>query len=126
MLKIFAVDDHVEWLNFYKSILPDFFEDYSLTTAMSAKEGIKVVNSKEDGFYDFIISDLEMETDMPEKCAGIYFIKNILHKTKPEKITIISASFDVKDIAKSLGVKCIEKRSLVHNPYLIKKISDIS
>ena len=126
MKKIFAVDDHIEWLNFYKSILPEYFDDFSYTTAMSAKEGIKTVDAHPDNYFDFILSDLEMETDTPERCAGMYFIKNILHKTDKKKITIISASFNIDSVAKELGVKYIAKRSLVHNPYLIKKIEDIS
>ncbi len=126
MIKIFAVDDSIEWLDFYRKILPEFFDDYTLTTAMSAKEGIEHIKSKPDNFYDYIISDLEMESDVPEICAGIHFIKNILEKTDKKRITIISASFIIDKVAKNLGVKHIAKRSLVHNPYLIKKIADIS
>ena len=48
MKKIFAVDDHIEWLNFYKSILPEYFDDFSYTTALSAKEGIKTVDAHPD------------------------------------------------------------------------------
>lgn len=123
MIRILAVDDMPQWRNFHKSALNTILKDveFELVLKDSATEALEVIQANVKASvapFDLIISDLQMETAYEPDYAGEWLIKNI--KMIPSYINtpiiIVSAAYNIKFIAENLGVDCLSKPSLVHNP----------
>lgn len=112
MKKFLIVDDIKGWQNFHinavKTILGD---NLIIDTADSGMEGYNKILENNTSPYDFIFTDLQMENDFEPKYAGEWFAEQI--KSLPNyyitRIVIISATYNIRQIAESLGVFYIPK-----------------
>lgn len=110
--KILIVDDSKGWLDYHKSSLREIYKDeFILEEANSARNGYEMVYNNLKLPYSLIISDLQMEWDFEPKHAGEWFIEQVknLKEYKNTPIIIISASYNVRSIAKKLEVNCLPK-----------------
>lgn len=113
MKKILITDDSPKWVNYHKYAVEQVFqnEEFEIFTAYSAKEGLDMITFYYDKPFDIILTDMQMEIDFSPLYAGEWFIKQI--KTYPKyndtKIIIISAAYNIKDIAKKYNVEYIPK-----------------
>lgn len=116
MKKVLIVDDQAGWRNFNtNSVYEILGKDIILDTASSAKDGYsKLLESKENP-YDFLLTDMQMETDYAPKMAGEWLIEQTQNLTfcYRTKIIVISASPMIKHIAESYGVDYIPKSAAV-------------
>lgn len=113
-MKILIVDDSEKWVIYHKSAVEEIFNGKVVVeTAFSAKQGVEKLISSLDEPYDFIFTDMQMESDFLPLFAGEWFIKQIKHfnEYKNTKIIIISAASNVKQIAKTYDVEYIPKYS---------------
>lgn len=110
--KILIVDDSKGWLDYHVGTLKHIFKDeFVLETASSGKEGYdKVYNNLKEP-YALILSDLQMELNYEPKHAGEWFIEQVkkLKEYNNTPIIIVSASYNIRSIAKKLGVDCLPK-----------------
>lgn len=110
--KILIVDDSRSWLEYHQSALSQFFgTEFTLEIANSARSGYDLVYNNLKTPYSLIISDLQMELDFEPKHAGEWFIEQVkkLKEYHNTPIVIISASYNVRTIAKKLEVNCLPK-----------------
>ncbi len=120
MIKILAVDDMDQWLQFHSQMLNTILQNtqYSLITESSATSAFKNIQNNINDPYNLIITDLQMELNYEPEHAGEWLIRNI--KKQPHiqdtPIIIVSASYDVRFIAQKHNVEYISKPTLMHNP----------
>ena len=113
MKKVLIVDDVPGWIRFHQNNITYLnIEGLVLDSANSAREGVSKIEASIDEPYDFIFTDLQMESDFLPKLAGEWFIEQI--KTydkyyKNSKVVIISASPNIKTIAERNGVLYLPK-----------------
>lgn len=110
MKKALIVDDVKGWQDFHYNVLMEIFSnDIEIETANSASSAYDILLQEKD--FDFILTDLQMEDDYAPKYAGEWLVEQIkaFNAYKNTKIVIISASYNVRFIAETLGVKCIPK-----------------
>ena len=111
MIRVLIVDDIKGWIDYHSYIISNLFEKVEIVTATSAREGYDKLIENHDKPFNIIISDLQMENDFEPKYAGEWLVEQI--KTFKNyintKIVIISASYNIKNIAENLGVHCISK-----------------
>lgn len=116
MIRVLIVDDQAGWRNFNTETLYDILgKDIIIDTASSAKEGYeKLLESKENP-YDYLLTDMQMETDYAPKMAGEWLIEQAqtLSFCYKMKIIIISAAPRIRYIAENYGVDCIPKSTAV-------------
>lgn len=125
MKKILVVDDQSGWRNFNTGAVKEILgKDIILHTASSGKDGYDKIleNLKEP--YDFIITDMQMETDYSPLMAGEWLIEQIknLSSYYKTKIIIISASPKIKQIAQTYEVDYIPKSSAIVSLDFYKQI----
>lgn len=123
--KILIVDDSRGWLDYHKAALEKIFgEDGILETADSARAGYNMVYNNMQETYDLIISDLQMEWDFEPKHAGEWFVEQVkkLNEYKNVPIIIVSASYNIRSIAKKLEVNCLPK-AVVANDFATYKLA---
>ena len=123
MNKILIADDTKSWLLFHKELIEELYGSFfEITTANSAVEALDIIKHNIDNPFMLIITDLQMETDFEPKLAGEWLIENIreIKKYSSVNIVIISAMYNVEQIAKSYGVECISKQLLIRNKLLMK------
>lgn len=110
--KILVVDDSRGWLDFHESALKQIYGDeFIIDKANSARSGYDAVYNNLSNPYKLIISDLQMELDFEPEYAGEWFIGQVrkLAQCNRTKIIIISATYNIRIIARSLQVKCLPK-----------------
>lgn len=110
--KILIVDDSRSWLEYHKERLQEILgAQFAIETANCAKEGYDMVYNNLNNPYTLIISDLQMELDFEPKHAGEWFVEQVkkLKEYRNTPIIIISASYNVRSIAKKLEVECLPK-----------------
>ena len=109
-MKILITDDSPKWVEYHKNVIENL-GNFEIDTAYSAHEGLSKIELNIDSPYDLIITDMQMEIDFLPLYAGEWFINQI--KTFKEynntKIVIISATSDIKLVAKRLNVECMPK-----------------
>jgi CheY-like chemotaxis protein len=123
---ILAVDDVEDWLIYYNKLLFEMFKNYKYSFEESAQKGLKTATKNVN--YDLVISDLEMEHISDECCAGEWMLQHLVNKKGFEntKFIIISARYDIEDIAKKLKVDYIPKNLLLSSPILFKyKVTEV-
>lgn len=110
--KILIVDDSKGWLDYHVGALKHIYNDeFILETAVSGQEGYdKVYNNLKEP-YALIISDLQMELSYEPKHAGEWFIEQVkkLKEYRNTPIIIMSASYNIRSIAKKLEVDYLPK-----------------
>lgn len=106
------VDDSPKWVLYHKDAVRQIFNDNAeIDTAYCAKEAVEKIMYSIDSPYDFILTDMQMEPDFLPLYAGEWFIKQVqsFKEYKNSKIIIISASENIKQIAKNYNVDYIPK-----------------
>ena len=110
--RILIVDDSSKWVLYHKDALRQIFKDnIEIETANSAKEGVERLMVSIDAPYDFILTDMQMESDFLPLYAGEWFIKQIkfFKEYKNTKIIIISAAGNIRQIAENYNTDYIPK-----------------
>ena len=110
--RILIVDDSSRWVLHHQEVIRQIFNNnVEIETANSAKEGVERLTASLDEPYDFILTDMQMEPDFLPLYAGEWFIKQIkfFNEYKNTKIIAVSASENLKQIAKNYDVDCIPK-----------------
>ena len=109
MKKVLIVDDVKGWIKFNSDIIRELFEDIDITTASSATEAYNILLQGAE--FDIIITDLQMEESFSPKYAGEWLVEQIrtFNRYDSTNVVMISASYNIRQIANSLGVECIPK-----------------
>lgn len=117
-MRFLVVDDGYDWIKFHRQNILTTMPHAQIDTATSAFEGLKAVMEKDENYYDVIFSDMQMEEVDSEPYAGIWLIKRLLESKKctKSKIIIISAVYNIREVAKNLNVDYISKSSLIASP----------
>ena len=111
-MKILIVDDSEKWVMFHETAVREIFNnDITIETANSASQGVERITASIDKPFDFILTDMQMESDYLPLFAGEWFIKQIkfFKEYKNTKIIIISAASNIKMIAEKYNVDYIPK-----------------
>ena len=111
-MKILIVDDSEKWVLFHKTAIQEIFDNkVIIETANSASQGVDKITASLDKPYDFILTDMQMETNYLPLFAGEWFIKQIqfFKEYKDAKIIIISAAGNIARIAEKYNVNYIPK-----------------
>lgn len=114
MQKFLVVDDSPSWVRHHifniKHILGE--ENVEIFTAFSAREADQVLSANIDKPFDFIFTDMQMETDFLPLNAGEWVIKQaqFYPEYKTTRIVIISASPVIEKLAEKYNVEFIPKR----------------
>ncbi len=110
--KFLIVDDSYKWILCHKSAINEIFKNnIEIDTATSAKEGFEKITASIDSPYDFIFTDMQMESDFLPLFAGEWLIEQIqfFNEYKNSKIIAVSASGNLKQIADKYKVEYIPK-----------------
>ena len=110
--RVLIVDDSSKWVLYHKDAIREIFIFWSeIVTASSAQEGVEKITSSIDTPYDFVLTDMQMESDFLPLYAGEWFIKQIqfFNEYKNTKIIIISATGNIRQIAEKYSVDYIPK-----------------
>ena len=110
-MKILIVDDVKGWRDYHSYIMNGLFENAEIQTAESARDGYDKLLENNEGPFDIIITDMQMESDFEPKYAGEWFIEQIktFKNYKNTRIVIISAAYNIPAIAENYGVDYIRK-----------------
>ena len=111
-MKILIVDDSEKWVLFHKIAIQEIFDNkVVIETANSASHGVEKIALSIDEPYDYILTDMQMESNYLPMFAGEWFIKQIqfFKEYKNTKIIIISATDNIARIAEKYGVDYIPK-----------------
>lgn len=114
MIKILVVDDSSGWVRHHvfniKHILGE--ENVEVLTAYSAREADDVLSANVDNPFNFVFTDMQMETDFLPLNAGEWVIKQaqFYPEYKNTRIVIVSASPVIEKLAEKYGVEFIPKR----------------
>lgn len=123
-LKILIVDDMLQWINHHKELLQHFYSipNNNISIEFSAEAGIKNVLANDIGYYDLIITDMQMEEISDEKFAGEWLLEKLKNNEKclSTRFLILSSAFNIKNIAERFNVSYIDKSILINNPLLLK------
>lgn len=127
MTKILIVDDIKGWRDYHSFIMQGLFENAEIQTAESAREGYDKLLENNNSPFDIILTDLQMESDFEPKFAGEWFVEQIktFKNYLNTKVVIISASYNIKTIAESLGVESISKTTARNFPDVYKSVFGI-
>ena len=112
MKKVLIVDDSHKWVEYHKSVVEGILKnEVEIDTAFSAKEGVEKLTLSIDSPYNFIFTDMQMESDFIPLYAGEWFIKQIkiFNEYQNTKIIIISATSNIQQIAENYNVDYIPK-----------------
>lgn len=123
-MKILIVDDVEGWRNYHQEILQEIFKEAEFIQAPSAKNAYDRLFENNNSPFDVIITDLQMETDFEPKYAGEWFIEKVkgFKNYLNTKIIIISGAYNIKHIAESYGVECIQKSTAYNFPESYKSL----
>ena len=118
MKKVLIVDDILGWQNHHKNVLLSMFEDLNIEQASSAKEAYDIILQNSNNPFDIVITDMQMETDFEPKYAGEWLIEQIrtFKNYSKTKIVIISATYNIRQIAEFYNVECIPKKTALNFP----------
>lgn len=127
MKKILIVDDIKGWRDFHYQVISDLFEDYEILTAESARDAYNLVMENNEKPFDIIITDMQMENDFEPKYAGEWLIEQIktFKNYSKTKIIIISATYNIQQIAEFYNVNYIRKstaRNFISSYDFIKEL----
>lgn len=112
MKRILVVDDQAGWRTFNSNAIYEVLGgDIIIETASSAQEGYSKYLESGNNPYDYLITDMQMESDFAPKMAGEWLIEQVqnLSFSYRTKIIIVSAAPMIKHIAEKYGVDFISK-----------------
>ena len=112
MKKILVVDDMSSWRDFnINAILEILGNNVAIDEADSAESAYSKILEHVSSPYDIVMTDLQME----DSHAGERLVEQI--KSLPQyyrtRIIMISASYNIKNIAENLGVFYIRKSTAI-------------
>ena len=113
-MRVLIVDDVPGWIKFHSINLKYLdIANLEIDTAKSANEALSKIEVSIDKPYDVIFTDLQMESNFLPKPAGEWLVEQIkmFDEYKNTKITIISASPNIEQIAKKHQVNYLSKFS---------------
>lgn len=113
-MKVLIVDDVPGWIKFHQINLEYLnIENLEIDTATSANDALAKIEVSIDNPYDVIFTDLQMESNYLPKLAGEWLVEQIkmFDEYKNTKITIISASPIIEQIAKKYQISYLSKFS---------------
>jgi len=113
-MRVLIVDDVPGWIKFHSINLKYLdIANLEIDTAESANEALSKIEVSIDKPYDVIFTDLQMESNFLPKPAGEWLVEQIkmFDEYKNTKITIISASPNIEQIAKKHQVNYLSKFS---------------
>lgn len=89
MKKMLLVDDNDR----YAKMLTEYFANYGYEAerVYSATEGIEAYDQKDQDYYDLVVTDITMESQL----AGLRLIKHLHKKSYPGSVVVASTGFDV-------------------------------
>ena len=110
-MKILIVDDIKGWRDYHANFVNELFPESEILFAESAKDGYEMLMEHNDNPFNIILTDMQMEEDFYPKYAGEWFVEQIktFKNYNNTKIFIISAAYNIEQIAKFLNVKYIRK-----------------
>lgn len=111
MKKILVVDDSRSWVDYHKSMLENIYgEEFTVETAISARSGYDMIYNNLKNPYSLIITDLQMEMDLP-KLAGEWLVEQIqkMKEYVNTPIIMISAMYNIRQVAQNYNVNCLPK-----------------
>ena len=126
MKNVLIVDDVKSWREFNSQVIKDLYgEDVTITTAASASDAYDILLTNKD--FDVIITDLQMEDNYSPKHAGEWLVEQIktFDKYKKTKIIMISASYNLRQIARILNIECIPKSTALASISAFKEILNV-
>lgn len=126
MKNVLIVDDVKSWREFNSQVIKDLYgEDVTITTAASASDAYDILLTNKD--FDIIITDLQMENNYSPKHAGEWLVEQIktFDKYKKTKIIMISASYNLRQIARNLDIECIPKSTALASISAFKEILNV-
>ena len=121
--KLLIVDDTKAWRMFHIELINQLYgETFDITVAASAAEALNIIKHNIEEPFSLIMTDLQMETDYEPKLAGEWLVEQIkrIREYSCSKIIIVSAMYNIENIAKKLDVECISKNLLIGNKLLMK------
>ena len=126
MKRVLIVDDIKGWRDYHSYIINELFDDVFIETAESAREGYEKLFQYNDAPFDIIITDMQMEQDFEPKYAGEWFIEQIktFKNYSNTKVVIISATYNIHQIAENFAVDCIPKSTARNFPDSYKFLQD--
>lgn len=127
MKNVLIVDDVKKWQDYNSQVIKNLYgENTLITKASSAKEALDVLSANEKNF-DIIITDLQMEDGYAPKQAGEWLVEQIktFDKCKNTKIIMISASYNVRQIAQRLNIECIPKSTALVSLDAFKEVLNL-
>lgn len=110
--KILIVDDSKGWLDYHSDVLGNIYGDkYDLEKAYCARQAYDMVYNNLKEPYSLIVTDLQMELDFEPKNAGEWFVEQVkkMKEYQNTPIIIVSATYNIREIAKRLGVNALPK-----------------
>lgn len=118
MKKVLIVDDIKGWIDYHTHFVSNLFPDAIIEQALSAREGYDKLLEHNEKPFNIILTDLQMENDFEPKYAGEWFVEQIktFKNYSKTKIVIISAAYNIRHIADTLGVECIPKQTARNFP----------
>jgi len=111
-MRVLIVDDVSGWIRFHRINLEYLnIENLEIDSATSASEALSKIEVSIDNPYDVIFTDLQMESNYLPKLAGEWLVEQIkmFDEYKNSKITIISASPSIEQIAQKHKVNYLSK-----------------
>ena len=126
MKNVLIVDDVKSWREFNSQVIKDLYgEDVTITRAASASDAYDILLTNKD--FDVIITDLQMEDNYSPKHAGEWLVEQIktFDKYKKTKIIMISASYNLRQIARNLDIECIPKSTALASISAFKEILNV-
>ena len=123
-MKVLIVDDVKGWREHHSNVIRDLLKECEILTADSARAGYDLLMENFDKPFDIIITDMQMETDFEPKYAGEWLVEQIktFKSYSKTKIIIISAAYNIKHIAETLGVFCITKNTALNFPQAYEEV----
>ena len=112
MIRVLVVDDQAGWRKHNANAVFDILgKDIVLDIASCAAEGYEKLLESKDNPYDYLLTDMQMESDYAPKMAGEWLIEQaqVLSFCYRTKIIIISAAPRIRLIAENYGVFYIPK-----------------
>ena len=111
MKRFLIVDDINGWRDFNSNVVEEIFnsEEIEIDTAESAEQAYDFLLLEKP--YYAILTDLQMENSYSPKYAGEWLVEQIktFSRYNNTKVIMISATYNIRHIAETLGVYCIPK-----------------
>lgn len=127
MIRVLVADDSTGWRNFHQKMLSEISDEFEITICEWAKDAYEIIFQNIKTPFDLIITDLQMEGDFSPQYAGEWLVERIkeLSSYNNTPIIMISATFNIKNIAENYGVECLPKSQAIDLISYKLKISEV-